>query len=725
MGTQTAAALRHVRTLAPYNAVSFAEQNKALVGKSARLSGFGFVSINVGTDITLEPGSFISVGLALNPTDTDRIAGIIAETTANVVIPIDDVNPDFYLFALVQTPSEGTTVDFLSANSPVPPNSQYAPIARYIAGQFILEDALSDAGLEEQVTKAREDSGADQFYLTFEPNSSPLEINLTAANLSDGTEFPATSNYGGAPAFAAPGTNYVWFDPGIAAIQNNTTGFPSDVLPLWEFVLDGSSNVTSLIDRRPFFGGGGGAGDASAIEERLKEILQHSVMQNARFSTIATSGAPDVGGSSNGTFLGPSEYELDNGEILESAFVGAALEAPADVSQVTVAVLVDQLLLPGDLLIEVAKDGAPTFEPGPGIENFTNYVFTGAAGNELQIRITNQSGGTITVRGYGLYYNNIGGPTGVLEAQTGLVEDASGLNFYNTNVNAAHFAASDFGFTWDAVTGGGTLSWDSVQAGTPDNLRIEVTDPANETVVNTITAPGSLAGITAGAYVYFDVNRAGGPISLVVSPGGPPPMQRDRHIFGRRIPEPNGGNDEFIIYDDFKLLDVNDNPNAIDQPFPPPLLPITTIQSILTGNSVVGTPTHITNIAPGVGAAGPFDTVYNVPPGASNIWIFSQLNNGSATITYSAPSVFMGVYDVANVIIRGIRSAEFGGLWFGRVEPVFTTAALAAPGVNLNQLSTNVAGYTSLYGGTTTSFVIRQHSTAGVSGGHSTFLVAT
>jgi hypothetical protein len=385
-------------------------------------------------------------------------------------------------------------------------------------------------------------------------------------------------------------------------------------------------------------------------------------------------------------------------------------------------VLVDQLLLPGDLLIEVAKDGVPTFEPGGGVENFTNYVFTGAAGNELQIRITNQSGGTLTVRGYGLYYNNIGGSTGVLQVETGLVEDGSGLNFYNTNVNAAHFAASDFGFTWDAIAGGGTLSWDSVQAGTPDNLRIEVTDPANETVVNTITAPGSLAGITAGAYVYFDVNRAGGPISLVVSPGGPPPMQRDRHIFGRRIPEPNGGNDEFIIYDDFKILDVNDWPNAVDQPFPPPLLPIQQILTILSGSQIIGAPVVLNTMPPG-SLAGVYDAVYNIPAAATNIWVFAMLGSGLAN-NYSDPSSFRGIFNVASGLLYGIYSYEPGG-FSGTAVGI---AVVPAGVTTICQLATNTGGTAAIYGASPggASFVTRgTHGGLLPAGGATFLLIAT
>lgn len=259
MPTTAVAAQKHVRSAAPYNANTFAEQNKALTGHSARLSGFEFVSTIPGTSITVGPGFFISVGLALNPSEPDRIAGIVAETLANSVLDATGLNDDFYIFALANTPSEGTTVDIVTANSPTPPSSQHAPIAKYIAGQYILEAALSDEGVEAQVQQARVDSGAEQWFLSFEPNSSPLEINLGSANLPDGTLFPATLNYAGSPAFSAPGTNYVWYDPALASIVNDAVGFPADVIPLWEFVLDASSLVTSVIDRRPFIGGGAGS----------------------------------------------------------------------------------------------------------------------------------------------------------------------------------------------------------------------------------------------------------------------------------------------------------------------------------------------------------------------------------------------------------------------------------------------------------------------------------
>jgi len=542
MPTTAVSAQKHLRSTAPYNANSFAEQNGVLVGKSARLRGFGVVSFVPNTTLTLDPGAFISHGLALNPTEPNRTAGIIAETTVNAVLDATGFlfSSDFYVFALANTPSEGTTVDFVIAASPAPVG-QNAPLLRYVAGEFILEDALGADGLEVQVQTARVDAGAEQFFLTPNVGPTPRTVTISSANLPDGTLFPTDPAFpvGGLTASA---TNYIFYNTGVGALQFNTTGFPSsNALPLWEVTLNGSSYVTSKVDRRPFIGGGSGGGTANAVEVELLDICDDSVMQNYRISVISADAAPDVDtGTSTGTFLAPSEYELDNGELLESAFSGAALEAPASVSQVTVVVLVYQLLNPGDLTIEVSRDGGATYETAA--DNFVNHVFGAVpAGNNLQLRVTNASGGTIVVRGYGMYYNNIGGPTGVLGELEGVGVDSSGLNIFNRNVQYATVTRQA-----GVIAGQGVVRWRTAAAPTVSltdefevlapGLSVFARTPAG--IVANNVAPGVVTNFVSGApanYVFVDMNLAvhGATVALQMS-AGPPPAYPGRVMLASR-----------------------------------------------------------------------------------------------------------------------------------------------------------------------------------------------
>jgi hypothetical protein len=275
--------------------------------------------------------------------------------------------------------------------------------------------------------------------------------------------------------------------------------------------------------------------------------------------------------------LGPSEYALDDGETLTSAFASASLEAPANIEQVTVAVIADQLLAPGDLQIRVSRDGGTNWEVVS--DNFSNHVFGAVpAGNNLQIEVTNVVGGIspIVIRGYGMYYNNIGGATGVLETKTGLIEDSAGLTFFNTNLAAYRASSANFGFTWNALTN--ILTWGPSSGGTGDDLQLEITDETGSFVHTLTIADGvlGLSGITAGSYVYFDADRSTAALTpgvdLLVSAGGPPTPQKDRYVLGRRIPDPNGGNDVFILFGNHLLDEVNDVPAATNVQYPPRLL---------------------------------------------------------------------------------------------------------------------------------------------------------
>lgn len=565
MASTSVNAQRHVQTQAPYNANTFAEQNKALVGLSRRLRGFGFVSITPGTDITLAPGYFMSAGLAINPSTPNRTAGIIAETTTNSTILINDVNADFYIFALVNDTVEGAAVTFVTSNSPTPPSTQHAPIARYIAGQYILEPGLGGDTLEDQVQEARVDAGAEQFFLTPNVGPVPRTVSISSGNLPDGTLFPADAAFP-AGGLTASATNYIFYNTGVGVLQFNTTGFPAaNMLPLWEVTLDASSNVTSKVDRRPFIGGGSGGGSADDILVRLRDGLDDSVMQNYRLSNLPAEAAPDIDtGTSTGAFLAPSEYELDNGEILESAFTTSASEAPTSIEQVTVWVLVDNVLLnPGDLTIEVSRDGGTTYETVA--DNHVNHVFAASpAGNNLQLRVTNASGGTVVVRGYAMYYNNIGGHTGVLEARSGIALDGSGLNIYNTNPAAYRAHSPDFSFVWNSGASNGTLSW----AGTSP-LTVEVSDPLLGTQTNTLASGGSLTGVNAsfgGDYVYFDFDRTAVSAITLQQSVGPPVMLKDRFILGRRV-----GTD-FFLFGNHLLPDSATFSQATAQAYPARLL---------------------------------------------------------------------------------------------------------------------------------------------------------
>ena len=663
MPTTPVPALKHIRSDGPYNATSFVEQNKVIVGRSGRLRGYSLISINPGTDIVLGPGAFISTGLALNPSAPTRTAGIIAETTSNITLDASGLpGDDYYISALANSTSEGTTVDFVVSSTPVVLPSQYAPIARYVAGQVILEDAIGNDGVEEQVQIARVDAGAEEFFLTPNVGPVPRTVIISSGNLPDGTLFPADVAFpvGGLTASA---TNYIFYNTGVGALQFNTSGFPSsNMLPLWEVTLDASSNVTLTVDRRPFIGGGSGGGSADDILTRLRDGLDDSVMQNWRLSNIPADAAPDVDtGTSTGTFLAPSEYQLLNGEILESAFTTSAAEAPTSIEQVTVNVLVDNTLLnPGDLTIEVSRDGGANYETVA--DNFVNHTFGAVpAGNNLQLRITNASGGTVVVSGFAMYYNNIGGPTGVLGARSGVVLDSSGLNIYNTNPAAYKATSPDFSFAWDSGTGGGTLSW---SGGT--DLRIEVTDPLLGTVAQTLAVASSpLAPVADGDYVYFDMDRVSVSVTLV-SAAGPPLMVKDRFLLGYRT-----GTD-FLLFGNHVLPDVQTYSQATALSYPSRMLPATVWDSLIQIGATGVAPSLANPIATmgdiaalpssgvkatGSGVAGwsgvsPGITlgVYSIPVGTSVVHIGTALKEGNPTI---GDGYSWGILNAANGYYRG------------------------------------------------------------------------
>lgn len=98
-------------------------------------------------------------------------------------------------------------------------------------------------------------SGGEQFFLCDSSNS-PATISITWAQLPDGSQFPGSSSFAGSPAFSVSSTNYLWYRISTGNLENNTTGFSadSDIIPLWQFDVDGSGIISNIIDRRPWFG---------------------------------------------------------------------------------------------------------------------------------------------------------------------------------------------------------------------------------------------------------------------------------------------------------------------------------------------------------------------------------------------------------------------------------------------------------------------------------------
>lgn len=182
-------------------------------------------------------------------------------------------------------------------------------------------------------------------------------------------------------------------------------------LPIAEVTLTpGQTEITNadIRDVRPLFNLGGAGGAAgSSVEDRLVDILTGSVMGDARIDDLLTS---DDIAPSTGTYLGPSEFLLTPGSFFESSFASAPADAPTTVNEIVPAVITDTLVDFADLQIEVDRGGG--FETSNG--NGFVYVFTGGGTNILNIRVTNVGLASFTLRGYGLYYNQIGGSTGPL-----------------------------------------------------------------------------------------------------------------------------------------------------------------------------------------------------------------------------------------------------------------------------------------------------------------------
>lgn len=120
---------KHVRLRAVYRSNTFVEQNALIVGRSSRLRGLEFVSENAGVDVTLSAGDFISVGLALDPAEPNREAGIMVRIESNVTIDVSGfTNPYIYGYVDGVFEDSSSPVQFLVTEAAAAPSSQYAPI---------------------------------------------------------------------------------------------------------------------------------------------------------------------------------------------------------------------------------------------------------------------------------------------------------------------------------------------------------------------------------------------------------------------------------------------------------------------------------------------------------------------------------------------------------------------------------------------------------------------
>lgn len=523
-------------------------------------------------------------------------------------------------------------------------------------------------------------SGGEQFFL-YTKADSPATVGIAFAQLPDGSQFAGDPLFAGtAPGFINSATNYIWFRLSIAALESNATGFPEDgdIIPLWSIDIDGAGAVSNILDKRPWFGGSG-SGGANSVEERLKEELEDSVMEFARIDPLFDEDDIDV--ISTGTFLAQNEYELSPTDFLQSAFASAPLLAPTTIDQVTVVVLADQIFNPTDLQIEVSRVTPPLTYPADFetvAANLTNHVFTGGGTNVLNIRITNIGAADITIAGYGLYYNNIGGPTGQLGDKSGVVLDVSGLNIYNTNPAAYRVSAANFGFTW-TVTGGpspgtgvGNLAWAPASGAAPGSgLDIEITDPLTGTFIQTLVASGdtattfSIPDVGPGGYLYFDVDRVASSVTLQYSVGAPV-MIKDRFILGKRTLGVTGVNDTFTLFNNHTLPDSNTIPQSSLLQVPPSLLTNNQLNAIKASNA----PTGLNPIATMLDVAGAVPSIT-----ATQVATTTAIGLGTASlgsIVSTLPALSAGTYLVsfsgyANFVGIGTVSFALFGSTVGQI----------------------------------------------------------
>jgi hypothetical protein len=326
--------------------------------------------------------------------------------------------------------------------------------------------------------------------------------------------------------------NYIWVrisQINVApykGIESDIGGFPDnpDVIPLWILDIDGAGAITSILDARPWFDGGAGSGSNSS-EERLKEILQHSVMEDFAFDALSSTDFVD--GASTGSLTGPNQFELAPGETLISNFGVAPPDHLSIINQPYVAVLTDQIIDDvNDIDIKVsrvASPGAPF--PGPNANwvsvpsNFSLVDLESAPGtNVLNIAIRNISAFTYAVNGWGIYSNPTA-TTEVPETETIInteplqgktfipVESvdryAGVLYYYSTGVHApgTPLAPVDLSGTLNLATG--AITGDGSPTGgynhAPEGPR-PVPENATHAVINFSVADMNVTGAGAVAY---------------------------------------------------------------------------------------------------------------------------------------------------------------------------------------------------------------------------------
>lgn len=144
---------KHVRANAPYRANTFTELSETIVGSSARLRGFTFVSENVGVDVTIAAGDFISINHILDASVTTRTSGIIVRTEANTVVDTTGfTNPAIFGFVQDAIEAVANPVEFLVTEAAPGPDIRYAPLihkngAVWTNNQAIGNDELGNAGI--------------------------------------------------------------------------------------------------------------------------------------------------------------------------------------------------------------------------------------------------------------------------------------------------------------------------------------------------------------------------------------------------------------------------------------------------------------------------------------------------------------------------------------------------------------------------------------------------
>jgi hypothetical protein len=143
---------KHVRLRAPYRTNTLTELSARIIGSSARLRGFDFVSENPGVDVTLGAGDFISVGAALDLSQPARASGIIVRTTGNSVIDTSGfTDPTIWGFAADTVEPTPGQIEFLVTEAGAAPggaaSAQYAPLIFKSGGDWFPNRAIGNDSL--------------------------------------------------------------------------------------------------------------------------------------------------------------------------------------------------------------------------------------------------------------------------------------------------------------------------------------------------------------------------------------------------------------------------------------------------------------------------------------------------------------------------------------------------------------------------------------------------